>query len=120
MFCDSAWGVYRSYLVSDVPHVADAKGDKGKDVTVNLFESERNMLMSLFILFLFMLIYRFQSMIHQVVQLESELGEEDKYNAQNFEYNKLKTQNEELERAIEKHGGSPVLSYEETTQAAME
>jgi hypothetical protein len=57
------------------------------------------------------------------VQLETELGSgaDDKYNSQNFEYNKLKTQNEELQRALEKHGESPVVSYEEgSIQAAME
>lgn len=122
------------------PHVADAAGGApGRDVTVNLFESERNMILSLFILFLFMLIYRFQSMvchftthhifyesilttyikILQVVELEKELSSEERYETQDTRFKKLKVQNEELSRAIEKRGASPVVNYE-STQTAQE
>ena len=119
MLVDAALGVYRSYSVTSAPHVADAAGAPGRDVTVNLFESERNMVLSMFILFLFMLIYRFQSMILQVVSLERELESEEKYVSQDDRFKKLKVQNEELARAIEKNGSSPVINYE-ATQAAQE
>lgn len=59
--------------------------------------------------------------MHQVVDLENELGPEgeDKYTFQAALYKKLKTQNEELEREIEKRGASPVVDYE-PTQPAMQ
>jgi len=117
MFLDASWGVWRSYSYSDVPHHVDTLGDQGKDVALNLYESERNMFMSLFILFLFMLIHRFQSMMHQVIGLEKELSDDVKYSSQDEKFKKLQTQNEELERALEKHGESAVLNYESAQPA---
>jgi hypothetical protein len=61
--------------------------------------------------------------VHVVMRLEKELGTDStdpNYNQQDAEFKKLMVQNEELERALEKHGESPVVDYEETTQSAME
>ena len=49
--------------------------------------------------------------IHLVVKLEKELDAPDQYKDQEVSYKRIKTQNEELERALEKHGVSPVVDY---------
>lgn len=47
-------------------------------------------------------------------KLERELsGDDQKYITQDDQFLKLKTQNEELERALEKRGASAVVDYEE-------
>jgi len=87
---DAMWGIYRAYKVTDLPHEAESVGGPGRTVTMRLYEAERNLIMGLFILFLFMLIYRFQSMVHQAVLLARELEvNTDKYDAQDLEYRRL-------------------------------
>jgi len=88
---DAVWGIYRAYLVTDLPHEAEAVGGPGKQITMRLYEAERNLIMGLFILFLLMMIYRFQSMIHQAVLLSSELEiSTEKIEKQNEEHARLK------------------------------
>jgi len=71
---DAAWSIYRAYLVTNLPpHDTEIIGQPGRQVTMKLYEAERNLCLGLFILFLFMLIYRFQSMVHQAVSLANEL-----------------------------------------------
>jgi len=87
---DAVWGIYRAYKVTDLPHEAESVGGPGRTVTMRLFEAERNLVMGLFILFLFMLIYRFQSMVHQAVLLANDLElNTEKLQAQDLEYKRL-------------------------------
>jgi len=111
---DAVWGIIRAYKVTDLPHEAEAVGGPGRSVTMRLMEAERNFLLGLFILFLFMLIYRFQSMVHQAVVLASELEvNTEKSAAQDFEYKRLLKERELYART---NGTHPLEEGESTIE----
>jgi len=109
---DAGWGIYRAYRVTSIPHDADALGGIAKTATLRLYEAERNVVMGLFVLFLFMLIYRFQAMVHTAVKLarELEIGSE-KYQEQDQQYKKLLLEQEQYEELLEKANIVPVKAF---------
>eukprot|EP01111_Echinosteliopsis_oligospora_P014842 TRINITY_DN569_c0_g1_i1.p1 TRINITY_DN569_c0_g1~~TRINITY_DN569_c0_g1_i1.p1 ORF type:complete len:175 (-),score=49.57 TRINITY_DN569_c0_g1_i1:58-582(-) len=112
MFLDACWGVYRSYTVSNIkdPHAAEATGGPGKTITMRLFEAERNMFMSLFILFLFMMIHRFTSMTHEVIVLSDRQTRSQEQKKLSQERDFLRKEKKDLEDALRSKNVTPVTA----------
>jgi len=112
MFLDSMWGIWRvSYTINSnqAPSVTAATVSAGvgqaKGVRARMFEEERNAFLSCFILFLFMLIYRFQMMVHQLNKLESSMStNREKYDTQTKSYEQVLKETKELERLLNRAG----------------
>jgi len=112
MFLDAMWGIWRvAYTVNSTqaPTVTAATVStgvgQGKGVRARMFEEERNAFLSCFILFLFMMIYRFQMMNHQLNKLEGSMStNREKYDTQAKSYNQVLKETKELERLLDRAG----------------
>eukprot|EP01113_Clastostelium_recurvatum_P025203 TRINITY_DN3031_c0_g1_i3.p1 TRINITY_DN3031_c0_g1~~TRINITY_DN3031_c0_g1_i3.p1 ORF type:complete len:180 (+),score=33.08 TRINITY_DN3031_c0_g1_i3:139-678(+) len=113
LFLDSARAIYKVEQVKhDQPDI-NLKTITGQAPVLNirLFASERNLFLTGFTLFLFIMLYRFMGMATQLMHLEESLATSgDKSADQKLQYSRLQVEVRQLQKTLDERGIVPGIT----------